>query len=191
MFLISRCSLFLQEKQIRMDPLRYSVKENHFSLLRKRIRTETVKPNRLKINLNFPGEILGGSSTVTKGTLNVKWLNGAVAKNLNSSVDYILKPVKTEFEKYGQYIFDDPISEFHSETVNIFKDAVDANGNASVVFDPGKEINAPGMLNAVFTAKASEPGGDESITQKSFKYAPYPVFVGINPVSYTHLRAHE
>jgi len=146
----------------------------------KRIRIETVKPNRLKINLNFPGEILGGSSTVTKGTLNVKWLNGAVAKNLNSSVDYILKPVKTEFEKYGQYIFDDPISEFHSETVNIFKDAVDANGNASVVFDPGKDINAPGMLNAVFTAKASEPGGDESITQTTYKYAPYPVFVGIS-----------
>ena len=146
----------------------------------KRVRIETVKPNRLKINLNFPGEILGGSNPVTKGTLNVKWLNGAVAKNLNSSVEYILKQTKTEFEKYGQYIFDDPISEFHSETVNIFKDAVDANGNASVVFDPGKEINAPGMLNAVFTAKASEPGGDESITQKSFKYAPYPVFVGIN-----------
>ena len=146
----------------------------------KRVRIETVKPNRLKINLNFPGEILGGSNPVTKGTLNVKWLNGAVAKNLNSSVEYILKPTKTEFEKYRQYIFDDPISEFHSETVNIFKDAVDANGNASVVFDPGKEINAPGMLNAVFTAKASEPGGDESITQKSFKYAPYLVFVGIN-----------
>ena len=146
----------------------------------KRVRIETVKPNRLKINLNFPGEILGGSNPVTKGTLNVKWLNGAVAKNLNSSVEYILKPTKTEFEKYGQYIFDDPISEFHSETVNIFKDAIDANGNAAVVFDPGKEINAPGMLNAVFTARASEPGGDESITQKSFRYAPYPVFVGIN-----------
>jgi alpha-2-macroglobulin len=146
----------------------------------KRIRIETVKPNRLKINLNFPGDILGGSNTVSRGTLNVKWLNGAIAKNLQSSVEYILKHTKTEFEKYGQYIFDDPISEFHSETVNIFKSAVDDKGNASVVFDPGKEINAPGMLNAVFTAKAAEPGGDESITQTTYKYAPYPVFVGIN-----------
>ncbi|MGA2405318.1 MAG: MG2 domain-containing protein [Bacteroidales bacterium] len=146
----------------------------------KRIRIETVKPNRLKINLNFPSEVLGGSNPVTKGTLNVKWLNGAVARNLQSSVEYILKHTKTEFEKYGQYIFDDPINEFHSESVNIFKNAVDDNGNASVVFDPGKEINAPGMLNAVFTAKASEPGGDESITQTTWKYAPYPVFVGIN-----------
>jgi uncharacterized protein YfaS (alpha-2-macroglobulin family) len=146
----------------------------------KRIRIETIKPNRLKINLSFPGEILGGSNPVSKGTLNVKWLNGAVAKNLKSSVEYLLKHTKTEFDKYGQYIFDDPISEFYSETVSIFDNTTDGNGNASVTFDPGKELNAPGMLNAVFTARSSEPGGDESITQATFKYAPYPVFAGIN-----------
>ena len=54
------------------------------------------------------------------------------------------------------------------------------NGNAGITFDPGKDLNAPGMLNAVFTAKAAEPGGDESITQTTYKYAPYPVFAGIN-----------
>jgi hypothetical protein len=36
------------------------------------------------------------------------------------------------------------------------------------------------MLNALFTVRVKEKGGDESITQKSYKYAPYPVFVGIN-----------
>lgn len=146
----------------------------------KRIRIETVKPNRLKINLNFPAEILGGQDQVTKGTLNVKWMNGAVAKNLKSSVEYILRHTKTEFKKYGQYIFDDPTSEFYSETVSIFDGALDENGNASVTFNPGKELNAPGMLNAIFTAKAAEPGGDESIIQTTYKYAPYPVFAGIN-----------
>ncbi len=146
----------------------------------KRIRIETVKPNRLKITLGFPDEILGGSDPVTKGTLNVKWLNGSVAKNLKSSVEYLLKHTKTEFEKYGQYTFDDPAKEFYSETVRIFDDAVDENGNAKFTFDPGNEIDAPGMLNAVFTARAKEPGGDESITQTTVKYAPYPVFAGIN-----------
>jgi alpha-2-macroglobulin len=145
----------------------------------KRIRIETVKPNRLKINLTFPHEILGGTNPVSRGTLNVKWLNGALAKNLKSSVEYILKHTQTEFEKYKQYVFDDPVNEFHSETVNIFDNTIDGNGNASFVFDP-KQINSPGMLNAVFTAKTTEPGGDESITQTTLKYAPYPVFVGIN-----------
>ena len=146
----------------------------------KRIRIETIKPNRLKINLSFEGEILGGSKTVSRGTLNVKWLNGAVAKNLKSSVDYILKRSKTEFEKYKQYNFDDPISEFYSETVNTFSDAIDGNGYAAFSFNPGKDIVAPGMLNAVFTAKVSEKGGDESIIQAIYKYAPYNVFAGIN-----------
>ena len=71
-------------------------------------------------------------------------------------------------------------NEFYSETVKIFDGTVDENGNAKITFDPGKDINAPGMLNAVFTVKATEPGGDESITQTTYKYAPYPVFVGIN-----------
>jgi alpha-2-macroglobulin len=146
----------------------------------KRVRIETVKPNRLKINLDFPSEILGGSEPAAIGTLNVKWLNGAVAKNFKSSVEYLLKHTKTQFEKYNQYIFDDPANQFYSETVRIFDNTTDENGDARITFDPGKELNAPGMLNAVFTAKASEPGGDESITQKIYKYAPYPVFVGIN-----------
>ena len=146
----------------------------------KRIRIETIKPNRLKINLGFEGEILGGSKPVSRGTLNVKWLNGAVAKNLKSSVDYIMKRTKTEFNRYKQYNFDDPVSEFYSETVNTFNDEIDGNGNATVLFNPGKDIVAPGMLNAVFTTRVSEKGGDESIIQTTYKYAPYNVFAGIN-----------
>lgn len=146
----------------------------------KRIRIETVKPNRLKIKLSFPTEILGGSQAVSNGSINVKWLNGSTAKNLKSSVEYLLKHITTEFTKYRQFNFDDPANEFHSETVKIFDGIINENGDANFSFAPGKEINAPGMLNAVFTVKAAEPGGDESITQATFKYAPYPVFVGIN-----------
>jgi len=146
----------------------------------KRVRIETVKPNRLKIELDFPGELLGGTKPATRGTLKVKWLNGALAGNLKSSVEYILQHTKTEFKKYPQYNFDDPAISFYSETVNMFDGSVDANGDAVVTFEPGNEINAPGMLNAVFTAKVMEKGGDESITRVSKKFAPYPVFTGIN-----------
>jgi uncharacterized protein YfaS (alpha-2-macroglobulin family) len=146
----------------------------------KRIRIETIKPNRLKLDLKFPKDILGGSVSGTTGTLNVKWLNGSPARNLRTSVDFILKPAKTEFEKYSQYVFDDPVSEFWSESVNIFNNTIDENGNAVIRFDPGDDLNAPGMLKAVFTVKVQEQGGDESITQATYKYAPYPVFAGIN-----------
>ncbi|MGD0342893.1 MAG: MG2 domain-containing protein, partial [Bacteroidales bacterium] len=146
----------------------------------KRVRIETIKPNRLKINLSFPDEILGGSEHTSIGTLNVKWLNGAVAKNLKTTVDYILKHTKTVFDKYGQYDFDDPVTRFSSETVSTFNGTIDDNGKATFRFSPGENLNAPGMLTAVFTAKVREEGGDESITQTSYKYALYHIFAGIN-----------
>lgn len=146
----------------------------------KRIRVETVKPNRLKIELNFPAELLGGTGAKESAEMKVKWLNGATAKNLKASVELLLKPVKTTFEKYLQYTFDDPASSFSSETVNIFDGSIDDRGNATVDFFPGENSNAPGMLNALFTARVFEKGGDASIIQKSYRFAPFNQFVGIN-----------
>ncbi len=146
----------------------------------KRIRVETIKPNRLRIDLNFTSDILGLASGSDRGTLKVKWLNGAVAGNLKSTVEYLLKPGKTEFEKYRQYNFDDPAAGFYSETIKMFEGSLDGNGNSDVIFNPGAGIKAPGMLNAVFTVKVAEKGGDESITQAAYAYAPYKVFAGID-----------
>lgn len=146
----------------------------------KRIRVETVKPNRLKIELDFKKDLLGGSGKYDEGSLRVSWLNGNVARNLHSSVEYLLRPVITRFDKYPQYVFDDPVKDFESETVNIFDGRIDENGDATIVFNPPDEAGAPGMLNAIFTARSSEPGGDESITTKTYKFAPYNVFAGIN-----------
>ncbi len=150
------------------------------ALFTKRVRIETVKPNRLKIDLDFGEEILGGSSSIARGSLTSGWLNGATAGNMKASVEYLLKKSKTEFSSYRQYDFDDPVNEFYAETVSIFNNETDAGGKASIVFNPSGKISAPGMLNAVFTVKVSEPGGDESIIQKTYKYAPFPVFAGIN-----------
>lgn len=149
------------------------------STFTKRIKVETIKPNRLKIDLSFPGEILGGDEKST-GNLSVKWLNGAVAKNLRTTVDFIFRHTRTVFDKYGQYEFDDPSVRFGYETTKTFDGTLNEQGKATFEFDPGKEIISPGMLNAVFTARAFEQGGDASIFQKSYKYAPFPVFVGIN-----------
>ncbi len=145
----------------------------------KRIRIETIKPNRLKLDLIFP-PMIRQSDGGTKGTLMVRWLNGALAGNLKSTVEYLLKPGKTEFKNYSQYVFDDPAIDFYSETIKMFDGTTDDAGNAGVVFNPGKAINSPGMLNVLFTVKAAEKGGDESIIQSVCKYSPYPVYVGIN-----------
>ncbi|HQG78563.1 MAG TPA: MG2 domain-containing protein [Bacteroidales bacterium] len=146
----------------------------------RRVRIESIKPNRLKMELSFPGNLLKQREGGTPGSLTVKWLNGNNAGNLRSSVEYRFKPAKTEFEKYRQYVFDDPSVDFYSETVRMFEGTTDEKGEASVSFNPGTDIPAPGMLNAVFTVKAAEKGGDESITQKLYRYSPYETYVGLN-----------
>ncbi len=146
----------------------------------KRIRVESIKPNRLKMELAFPNDILKQKEGGTSGSLTVKWLNGNIAGNLRSSVEYHFKPVKTVFEKYRQYVFDDPSAGFYSETARMFEGSTDERGEARVNFNPGNEIPAPGMLNVIFTVKAAEKGGDESITQKLYRYSPYEAYAGLN-----------
>lgn len=146
----------------------------------KTLKVETVKPNRLKIQLTFPSEILGGESNEITAALKASWLNGAVAGDLRAKVDMLLRPVKTTFDRYNQYCFDDPASKFWFESTTIFDDKISATGDATVAYSPDDQLKAPGMLNAIFTAQVFEKGGDASITQIIKPFAPYPEFVGIN-----------
>jgi len=144
------------------------------------IKVETVKPNRLKIKLEFPDAVAGGDDNTISGSMKVTWLNGSAARDMNSTVEMLLRPVKTSFERYRQYNFDDPASQFYFESQTIFDGNINSSGEATVSFTPDEQLQAPGMLNAIFTTKVFEKGGDASITQTVVPYAPYPAFVGMN-----------
>lgn len=146
----------------------------------KRLRIETVKPNRLKINLAFDSDMLGGEKSQNRATLNARWLSGAVSGNLKSTVEMLLKPARTSFDGFSQYDFDCPVTDFYAETQTIYDGTTDGDGNASFTLQTNKGLKAAGMLNAQITTRVFEKGGDASITQTNLKYAPYPVFVGIN-----------
>jgi len=144
------------------------------------IKVETVKPNRLKIKLDFPETVAGGVTKAIRGNMKVTWLNGSAARDMRSTVELLLRPVKTKFDRYGQYNFDDPSAQFWFETQTIFDGSINSSGEATVAFTPDEQLQAPGMLNAVFTTRVFEKGGDASITQNVIPYAPYPAFVGMN-----------
>jgi len=144
------------------------------------IKVETVKPNRLKIKLEFPDAVAGGDDNTISGSMKVTWLNGSAARDMKSTVEMLLRPVKTSFERYRQYNFDDPATQFYFESQTIFDGDINSSGEANVSFSPDEQLQAPGMLNAIFTTKVFEKGGDASITQTVVPYAPYPAFVGMN-----------
>ncbi|GHE67214.1 alpha-2-macroglobulin family protein [Roseivirga thermotolerans] len=149
------------------------------STFTKRVKVETIKPNRLKINFDLGKEKLTVTDRQVNARLHVNWLTGATAKNLKAEFDLFLNPVATVFEKYPNYMFDDQAREYYPETQRIFEGLIDTEGKAQVPIGLVSQPNAPGMLMATFSGKVYEPGGDFSIDQFSVPYYPYTHFVGI------------
>lgn len=144
----------------------------------KYLKIETVKPNRLKIKIDFDAEILTSKKPID-GTLDVKWLHGAPAKNLKAEVKAKVSTTNYSFENYKDYVFSDPSRTFESEEITVFEGKLDANGFAKLKSNLTIDKNAPGMLNVQFLVRAFENGGDFSMDAFSKKYAPFDAFVGL------------
>ena len=144
----------------------------------KSLRIETVKPNRLKIKVDFENEILTSNEPL-KGTLDVKWLHGAPAKNLKAEIKAKFSTSYAGFKNYKDYVFTDPTRSFLAEDVNVFEGKVDENGLAKINSTLTVGKNAPGLLNVQFLVRAFENGGDFSMDAFTKTYAPYQSFVGL------------
>ncbi|SHN41958.1 hypothetical protein SAMN05216311_11439 [Chitinophaga sp. CF418] len=145
----------------------------------KNLRIETVKPNRLKIDLNFGRNTTLSKTSPTEGTLNARWLFGATAQNLKAKVDVSLTQQTTSFKNFKDYHFDDPITHFEAESKTIFESSLGENGTAPVKVDLPLGKIAPGQLKASFEIKVFEPGGDFSIDHFSMPYNPFASYTGI------------
>jgi hypothetical protein len=144
----------------------------------KRIKVETVKPNRLKIDLKFEGEPISIAQGTANGTLKTAWLHGGTAKNLKAQVSASFSQTKTSFKGLFNYVFDDPAKNFYAEEKDVFNGQVNEQGTVSIAFKLPKITSAPGMLNAHFTTRVFEETGDFSIDVQTVPYAPYTSFVG-------------
>ena len=144
----------------------------------KNLKVETVKPNRLKIKVDFDDEILSSDKKIN-GTLAVKWLHGTPAKNLKAEIKAKVSSTNYSFIKYKDYVFTDPSRSFSTEEINIFEGKLNENGIANINSDLKVGKNAPGMLSVQFLVRAFENGGDFSIDAFTKKYAPFNSFVGL------------
>lgn len=146
----------------------------------KSLRIETVKPNRLKINLQLPGEVLQAKDKEVQATLTSAWLTGATASGLKAKVEMSLTKVNTQFANYTNYIFNNPATEFTTYKADVFDGALNAAGQVTFSLKLPEAANAPGMLRANITSRVFEPGGDASIHTLTVPYSPFSSYVGIN-----------
>ena len=150
------------------------------AVFEKKVRIETVMPNRLKIDLSFGNAAALGKDATINGTLTARWLFGATAQNLKARVDAQLYRRTTSFPKFSGYVFDDPTVYFSPQSKTIFDGALSSTGTASIApaFDAGEQ--APGQLLANLMVKVFEPGGNFSTDNIALPYNPYSSYIGIH-----------
>ncbi len=141
-------------------------------------KVETVKPNRLKIELKFPGEQIMAYA-LKPGILETRWLHGAFSPGLKADVSMTLISGKTQFKGFEGFNFDDPTTGFYSETSVVFEGNLDEAGKAAVSPVVEMDERLPGVLSASFVTKVFEPGGDFSINATTVPYYPFNSFAGL------------
>ncbi|MCL1821833.1 MAG: MG2 domain-containing protein [Prolixibacteraceae bacterium] len=142
-----------------------------------RIKIETVKPNRLKIDLKLP-EIIKHSERQT-ATLTSGWLHGAPSPYLETQVEVELFSMKTVFKGYEKFTFDNPTVAYYPSKITIFDSRLDEKSRADIPLDFEIEENVDGKMRAWFTTRVYETGGEFSINMQSAEYAPFNKFIGM------------
>jgi uncharacterized protein YfaS (alpha-2-macroglobulin family) len=146
----------------------------------KSLKVETVKPNRLKIDLkldNIP--ILSRNGLA--GKLTVNWLHGAVARNLDVRINARISHTRTTFKDYADYSFDDPSKSFETEEQTLVEGRLNDNGEMTLRRSIDVDDSPAGMLRMFISTRVFEEGGDFSIDEFTTTYSPYQSYIGIKP----------
>ncbi|MDW8330009.1 MAG: MG2 domain-containing protein [Cyclobacteriaceae bacterium] len=146
---------------------------------RQPLKIETVKPNRLKINLSFGTDKIKAPDTRLNGTLMVNWLHGAPGRNLQAQFEVLLNQGSLSFPKYPAYQFNDPSQAYYPEVQQIFDGFTDSEGKASFQSQLEISSNPPALISAVFRGRVYEESGNFSVDQFTIPVFPYTSYVGL------------
>ena len=149
------------------------------STFNKSLKIETVRPNRLKVDLNYGVPSLFGYKPLPEAKLFAQWLHGGTAGNLKADVSVRLREKTTTFGTFSDYTFDDPTRKLDSEDQQLLEGRLDNQGNLSFSKDFQPKEPAPGLLSAWFTSRVFEDGAGFSISKQEMDYYPFENYVGI------------
>ncbi len=148
------------------------------SAFHKSLHVETVKPNRLKVALELPGDCLQGGAR-TSARIASSWLTGVPASGLKTKATMTLSKGPASFKGFDGYIFRNPASSFETSEHPLFETTLSDEGTAETAFDLPAAQDAPGLLSAFIVTSVLENGGDESFTTQTVPYSPFPAYVGV------------
>ncbi|MDX1667552.1 MAG: MG2 domain-containing protein, partial [Saprospiraceae bacterium] len=140
---------------------------------------ETVKPNRISIELDTDPEELSAEAEPTGISLEAQWLHGATASGLRATINTTFSEGSTTFRKHPSFHFEDPARNVESTEQIIFDGALDESGSASFQRRLYSGESAPGKLDIRFETRVYERSGDFSTDYLTLEYDPYPAYSGV------------
>lgn len=146
----------------------------------KSLPVETIKPNRLKIELDVSDDIIKGYEEQYIN-LHAEWLHGAKLSGENAAVKVRYTPKYRPFKKLKNYTFNNNVlASFEASSSTLFEGDLSSTGDAEIKLEPWSGQRAPGILNASFDINVDEPGGGMSENHFTKPYSPYQEYVGIS-----------
>ena len=143
----------------------------------KSLRIETIKPNRLKIEMDIPEDpVIADGLTIPMIT---SWLHGASGAGLRAEVEASYTGVNPEFDNFDSYIFNDPARRINTSRQNVFNGKLDEEGQTIINIKKGEDFLPPGKVRMRLKSKVYEPSGEYSEDNISFSADPYTHYVGI------------
>lgn len=145
------------------------------------LKIETVKPNRLKIDLGFAdNQVLDPTGGSVATTLSAEWLTGNAGSNLRAVVEVELQNYVAQFSRFTNFSFQDPLTRLEQTGLRtIFEGQLDGAGKANISADLLSGTAAPGLLQANFRTRVFETGGDFSNDFQRVVYSPFPAYAGV------------
>lgn len=153
------------------------------------LKIEAIKPNRMKLKLDFGKKEISASDEPVGAILSASWLYGAPAKNLKAKVDLSMWQLKDKFPKFPDYqIYNERSSPSFTPDV-WFEGQLNEVGEVKIRKQLlPRESNATGPMIANFKIRVFEQGGESSQDNFSIKYHPFEQYCGVSVLknSYGH-----
>lgn len=144
----------------------------------RRIKVESVMPNRLKLALDYGKNEYIGAELPEMG-VKAAWLHGAPAPGLKADVTMMLSASTRSPGDYRGFVFQDPLRTAASQQKLLYEGYLDGSGSSRFKVDLGQETEAPGPLTASFLTRAFERSGLFSSEMFSVDFHPYKRYVGV------------
>ncbi len=143
------------------------------------LKIETVKPNRLKVEMSYADTFISGKERKLEADLTSRWLHGATARGLKADVEMTTSPSTPVFEKLPGFTFSDDAVSYSSNPEQIFNGKLDNSGNVKVNYTFNELKEGPGRVRVNFKMRVFESSGNFSVGSSSTYYFPFEHLVGI------------